>query len=144
MVKYNTAFFASLETMFEILLKRFGKKIALTIFKEFMELNLTKAYSEILAKRLSGKGNFKKIVGERDKALGLKVEFEDFNEKSFAYRFLTDPFPNLKGLVKPEELDAGYLKFKIFYFLGKNWGYKTTKHFWKGDGQTEHIIYQTS
>ena len=32
------------------------------------------------------------------------------------------------------------LGLKVEYLVGTDWGYKTTKHFWRGDQCTEHVI----
>ena len=55
---------------------------------------------------------------------------------------LDDPFPNLKGHVDPQKLDASYMNFKLKYLLGDDWEYKMTKHLWNGNDCIEHYIYK--
>ena len=83
--------------------------------------------------------DFVRVVGENDRILGLDVEFEIANGK-IIYRFNTDPFPNLKGHVDPTKFDDAYMKFKVEYILGEDWKYTTTKHLWRGNPFTEHVI----
>lgn len=139
MKEYNAAFFGLYENVFLVLKQAFGEERALGLFRKIMEKGLKKAYDT------SGfeKGNpqdFVRVVGERDINVGLRVEFPEITEDRVVYQFHTDPFPNLKEHVDPERLDDTYMAFKVRYLLGENWKYKTTKHIWKGDKFTEHVI----
>ena len=78
----------------------------------------------------------------RDESVGLKVSFPTVEEDKIVYRFLTDPFPNLKNAVEAEKLDATYMAFKVSHLLGQGWSYKSTKHLWKNDMFTEHMIFR--
>lgn len=137
---YNSAFFKSVENSFLIISEWYGKEHALKFVSALMERSLGPAYVGMGAKELSGDSEFKRCVGERDASVGLKISFQDIDKDSFAYRFHTDPFPGLKGKVDPYELDATYMRFKVNFFLGPKWSYSTTKHLWKGDDCTEHMI----
>ncbi|MDP3742541.1 MAG: hypothetical protein Q8R15_04460 [Candidatus Micrarchaeota archaeon] len=141
MKPYNKAFFGALEGAFQILKRRYGTKATLKIMEELMERNLGAAYRAMKVKEKCAEV-FKRVVGERDKAVGLRVSFHDL-PNGFAYRFHTDPFPNLRGKVKHEALDATYLNFKMRSLLGKDWRYRTTKHLWKGHAYTEHVFERT-
>ena len=138
MVEYNAAFFSTHESYFLILKKICGEKIALDIFRLVMEKNLKKAYDTMCFKRGIPK-EFVRVVSERDKSVGLKVTLKIVDD-GIIYRFHTDPFPNLRGKVSAGRLDDTYMAFKVSYLLGKSWSYKTTKHLWKGDSYTEHVI----
>ncbi|MEW6295078.1 MAG: hypothetical protein AB1467_02140 [Candidatus Diapherotrites archaeon] len=139
MVKYNGAFFGLYENLFLVIKKECGEKKALKLFTKIMVKGLKKAYDKMGFKK--GKPeDFVKVVGARDKGVGLKVRFPKITQKEIVYQFYTDPFPNLKGKVSPEKLDAAYMQFKVNYLLGNNWQYKTRKHIWKGDNCTEHLI----
>lgn len=138
MNQYNAAFFGLYENVFLTLKEKLGENEALSIFNELMYKGLSKSYGKI-----AQKGNveeFKKLVGERDNMVGLKVSFDDVTPNSITYRFHDDPFPNLKGHVDFEKLVATFIPFKIAYILGDDWTYKTTKHLWNGDEYTEHVI----
>jgi len=137
--KYNAAFFGSIETAFKILKQKYGKRAALEFLSELMKRNLSKAYAAMGAKRNGGPTEYKRVVGARDAAVGLKVSFRNL-PSGFTYRFHTDPFPGLRGEVAPEELDRTYMEFKRDYLLGPAWSYKTTKHLWRGDAFTEHVF----
>jgi len=137
--KYNAAFFGCVETAFKIMKEKHGRRAALGFLTELMKRNLSKAYAAMGARRHGGPAEYKRVVGARDAAVGLKVSFKDI-PTGFVYRFHTDPFPNLRGVVKPEELDATYMVFKRGYLLGPKWNYRTTKHIWRGDKFTEHVF----
>ena len=138
MREYNAAFFGLFENTFITLVNHYGKQVALNIFQEIMEIGLEKAYGNNFVK---GKvGEFVRIVGERDKSVGLHVEFPEVTDKKIVYQFYDDPFPCLRNHVDFQELDATYLNFKIKILLGSGWHYKTTKHLWLGDAYTEHVI----
>jgi hypothetical protein len=137
-MEYNAAFFGAHEAYFLILKEMEGEEFALEAITKVMRHNLGKAYSS-MGFRKGDPHEFARIVGERDKSVGLHVEFI-ISENKIIYQFHTDPFPGLKGHVSPEKLDATYMKFKISFLLGSGWHYRTTKHIWKGDSFTEHII----
>ena len=137
-MKYNASFFGCHEAYFLILKELKGERFALDAIRRVMKRNLSKAYTS------SGfiKGDpksFAKVVGKRDASVGLVVKFPVVSESKIVYQFHTDPFPGLKGHVAAEKLDAIYMKFKVAFLLG-DWTYRTTKHLWKGDKYTEHII----
>ena len=139
MKDYNKAFFGLYENTFLVLKQNFGEEKALELFRQIIEKGLKKAYDEMSFK----KGNphdFARVVSERDKNVGLHIEFPIITENKIVYRFYTDPFPNLKGHIDPNKLYNTYMAFKVRYLLGKNWNYKTTKHIWSGNDFTEHII----
>ena len=83
---------------------------------------------------------FARIVALHDNIVGLRIGYPKISENEIIYQIQDDPFPNLKGLVDPEKLDASYMNFKLKYLLGDDWEYKMTKHFWYGDNCIEHII----
>jgi hypothetical protein len=136
---YNAAFFGLFENVFKLLNIEYGEDKALSHFSKLMEMGLSKSYGKdfIYGEPME----FKRIVSERDKLVGLHVEFPVISKNKIIYQFFDDPFPNLKGLVEAEKLDKCYLSFKINYLLGKEWMYKTNKHLWNGDAYTEHEIY---
>jgi len=139
MKEYNAAFFGLYENVFIILKENLGEERTLDLFRQVMERGLKKAYDN------SGfaKGDpqdFARVVGERDKNVGLHVEFPEVTKDRVVYQFHTDPFPNLKGSVESEKLDGTYMAFKVRYLLGEDWAYKTTKHLWNGGQFTEHVI----
>ena len=138
---YNKPFFRLYENTFLTLKERFGEEQALDIFRAIMEKGLKEAYDT------SGfeKGNprdFARVVGERDKSVGLTVSFPVVEENRIIYRFHTDPFPGLRGKISPEKLDDTYMSFKVRYLLGEEWSYKNTKHLWRGDPYTEFVIFR--
>ncbi len=138
-MEYDAAFFGLYENLFIVLKEEFGIKRALVLVSKLMAKTLKKAYD---AERFS-KGNekdFARVAGKRDSSVGLKVKFPVVKKGTVIYRFFTDPFPNLRGKVSASELDTAYMRFKTSYLLGKGWKYRTTKHLWKGDRYTEHII----
>lgn len=132
MREYNAAFFGLYENLFIILKENFGEERALDLFRQIMEKGLKKAYDASGFKRGSPK-DFVRVVGERDRNLGLHVEFPKITENKIVYRLYTDPFPGLKGQVEHKKLDDTYMNFKVKYLLGEEWTYKTTKHLWDGD-----------
>ena len=137
-IPYNTAFFGLFENVFIVLRKYFKEEKTLIFFKEIMEKGLASAYGNKFKKGSSSE--FVRLVGERDENVGLKIEFPVVKENKIIYRFITDPFPNLKGLVSKYKLDSTYMDFKVNTILGKNWNYITTRHLWEGDDFTEHVI----
>jgi hypothetical protein len=138
-MEYNAAFFGTHEAYFLMLKEKFGEEKALEILRLVMERNLGKAYATMGFKK-GDPHSFASAVGERDKSVGLRIEFPEISEGKIVYRFLTDPFPGLKGHVDPHKLDDTFMRFKVSFLLGPDWHYRTTKHIWKGDAFTEHII----
>lgn len=139
MKEYNAAFFGLYEKLFIILKENFGEEKALDLFRQIMEKGLKKAYDASGFERGNSQ-DFVRVVGERDRNVGLRVEFPEITENKIVYQFHVDPFPNLKSQVEYGKLDDTYMAFKIRYLLGESWTYKTTKHLWGGDEFTEHII----
>lgn len=134
----NEAFFAAHTSWFLAAKEQFGEESALGMLRAVMEKGLGEAYGSGFEK--GSPQEFVRLVGERDKSLGLRVEFPEIGESRIVYRFLDDPFPGLKGQVAPEKLDATYMDFKVDHILGEGWSWRTTKHLWKGDECTEHVI----
>lgn len=138
---YNSAFFNLYTTTFLTLKKELSQEKSLELLTKIFSTNLKSAYDQSSWQRGSP-NDFAKVVGARDQAVGLKVSFPTLEEDQIIYQFHTDPFPNLKNQVEPEIFDRTYLQFKIDYLLGDGWNYQTTKHFWKGDSYTEHLIFK--
>ena len=138
MKEYNQPFFKLLENTFIILSENFKPDDSLKIFTKIMEKGLRSSYGEITKK--GDVNNFIKLVGERDKNVGLQVEFSILNENQFLYRFISDPMPGLKEYVESKILDSTYMDFKVRHILGNEWSYSTNKHIWHGDKYTEHLI----
>ena len=139
MKEYNTAFFTLYENFFLILKEDLGEDNALELLGKVMERGLGRAYDSMGFQRGSPQ-DFARVIKARDESVGLHVEFPEIGESRIAYRFHTDPFPNLKDRVEPEKLDRIYMAFKVSHLLGEGWSYSTTKHRWKGDALTEHVI----
>lgn len=137
--KYNAAFFTLYANLFKVLKEEFGEEKALEIFTKIMERGLKSAYDSMGFQRGNTK-DFARVLKARDESVGLEVSFPTITENKVIYRFNTDPFPMLKGIVDAGKLDATYMRFKVNYLLGNEWGYKTTKHIWRGDDFTEHAI----
>ena len=112
---------------------------ALELFRQIMEKGLKNAYDASGFKE-GDPQDFVRVVKERDKNVGLHVEFPEVAENKIVYRLYTDPFPNLKGYTNHEKLDDTYMSFKVGYLLGPDWDYETTKHIWDGDDFTEFVI----
>ena len=138
-MKYNAAFFGCHEAYFLILKGLKGGEFALDAIRRVMERNLGKAYTSSGFTKGDPK-SFAKVVSKRDASVGLVVKFPVVSENKIVYQFHTDPFSGLKGCVAAEKLDATYMKFKVDFLLGSDWTYHTTKHLWKGDPYTEHVI----
>lgn len=136
---YNAAFFGAHENYFLVNKTLHGEVSALEAMRRVMEIALGKAYEQMGFKKGSPE-DFARVVGERDKSVGLHVEFPVVSENKIVYRFLTDPFPNLKGHVDAHKLDETYMKFKVEFLLGREWKYETTSHLWSGGRFTEHVI----
>ena len=138
MPEYNAAFFNGLTSVVLTLKKKYGEDEAIDVMREVFSSRLKDVYDKLGFTKGSAE-DFVRVVAENDRMLGLEVELKIENGK-IIYRFKTDPFPNLKGHVDPAKFDDAYLGFKVEYLLGTDWGYKTTKHFWRGDQCTEHVI----
>ena len=136
---YNAAFFGTHEAYFLALKELKGEDFALNTMRHVMERNLGAAYRK-MGFVVGNSHDFARVVGERDESVGLHVEFPVVTDEKIVYQFHTDPFPNLKGHVTPEKLDATYMKFKVSFLLGSEWSYKTTQHIWNDAPYTEHII----
>lgn len=139
---YNKPFFSLYENIFLELTERFGQTVSLDIFASLMKKGLGSAYGDDYTK--GDPNEFVRLVGERDKLVGLDVRFPLIEKEQFIYQFHTDPFPNLKGKVASEQLDRTYMDFKVKTLLGDNWTYQTTQHLWDGAPYTEHQIIQMS
>jgi hypothetical protein len=124
--------------MFLVLKEQYGEEEALSLFRKVMERSLKSAYDASGFRKCDTK-SFAKVVGSRDKNVGLKVTF-DVHDNKIVYRFYTDPFPGLKGKVDHNKLDDAYMHFKVDYLLGSGWHYRNTKHIWDGDKFTEFVI----
>ncbi|UCC91874.1 MAG: hypothetical protein JSV39_01215 [Candidatus Aenigmatarchaeota archaeon] len=138
MTEYNEPFFRLYENLFLVLKQDLGKRKALKLFRKVMEKGLKEAFDSMGFQ----KGNpqdFARIIGERESSLGLDTRFPEVSENKIVYQFHRDPIPNLKGHVDNQKIDKTYMKFKVRYLLGKDWGYRTTKHIWYGDKFTEHV-----
>lgn len=137
---YNKAMFSLYEQVFILYKRRYGEEAALDFFRKLFSVVLRKSYDSVEPPFTRGNPeDFARLVGERDKDVGLKVSFQ-VDDNKIIYRFHTDPFPGLRGEVEPEKMDATYMIFKVFYLLGEDWSYRTTKHLWKGDEVTEHVV----
>ncbi len=136
---YDAAFFSCHEAYFLVLKEMNGEAEALAAMRRVMERNLGRAYNDMEFEKGNSK-DFVRVVGERDASVGLVVEFPVVSDKKIIYRFHTDPFPNLKGIVAPGKIDATYMKFKLVFLLGEHWIYRNTKHLWKNDPFTEFVI----
>ncbi|MBI4163280.1 MAG: hypothetical protein HY512_00330 [Candidatus Aenigmarchaeota archaeon] len=142
MPEYNAAFFNGLTAVVIALKKRYGEAEAIDVMREVFSSRLKAVYDKLGFVKGSTE-DFVRAVGENDRMLGLKVEFK-IEQNKIIYRFHTDPFPLLKGQIDPTKFDDAYLRFKVEYILGNEWKYTTTKHFWRGDPFTEHVIERTS
>lgn len=141
MAERNDAFFNLYQITFLVNKERHGEEEALTLMSKYLEAGLKKSYDS--AEPPFQKGNpqdFARVVKARDEGVGLRVEFPAITDNRIVYQFHTDPFPDLKGEVEAGKLDATYMAFKVSYLLGEGWSYTTTKHKWKGNEFTEHVI----
>jgi hypothetical protein len=139
MKEYNAAFFTLYENFFLILKENLGEEKTLELLGKVLERGLGRSYDSMGFQKGSPQ-DFARVIKARDEGVGLHVEFPEIGENRIIYRFHTDPFPNLKGQVDPGKLDATYMAFKVRYLLGEGWSYSTTKHLWRGDSFTEHVI----
>ena len=139
MSEYNAAFFGLYENTFLTLKEERGEDEALRLLEKIISCRLKVTYDKSGFSRGSAR-DFARVVGERDASVGLHIEFPTVEEGLLVYQFHNDPFPNLRGHVAPEKLDKTYMKFKVGYLLGEDWGYETPKHLWRGDRFTEHVI----
>ncbi len=138
----NEAFFRAHERWFIQVKERYGEADALACMRSVMEYNLGNAYGDGFAK--GNPQDFARVVGERDASVGLTVKFPVISDNKIVYQFHTDPFPELRGHVSAENLDATYMKLKVHHLMGDGWSYTTTKHIWHGDDCTEHVIEKIS
>ncbi len=142
MPEYNAAFYNGLTTVVLALKRRYGEAEAIDVMHEVFSSRLKDVYDKLGFVKGSVQ-DFVRVVGANDEMLGLVVEFKIENEK-IIHRFHTDPFPLLKGHVNPTKFDDSYIRFKVEYVLGQEWKYTTTKHIWRGDQFTEHVIERKS
>ena len=94
MKEYNAAFFGLFENVFLTLKKHFNEDTALDLFRELMEKGLSKAYGDNIIK--GNTKEFVNLVGERDKNVGLHVEFPVVEEDTLVYEFKTGPYNGQK------------------------------------------------
>lgn len=139
---YNTAFFGLYENFLKVMIDEIGLDQALIIFTKTMEMGLKKSY-DLYGFTKGNPKSFSHVIKERDNFVGIDVAFPEISENKIVYRFHTDPFPNLKGIIDHSLLDKTYLSFKINYLLGHRWVYNTTKHIWLGDSYSEHVIVRS-
>jgi len=139
---YNAPFFGLFENIFKLIKDDFGEEKAIEYFSKLMAVGLSKSYGSNFEK--GDPNSFKNLVSERDLAVGLRVEFPIVSENEIVYRFLDDPFPNLRGLIKYDSLESCYMQFKVDYLLGDNWTYTTEMHIWDGDEYIQHRITKNS
>ncbi|MBI4182153.1 MAG: hypothetical protein HY520_04265 [Candidatus Aenigmarchaeota archaeon] len=135
----NAPFFTFAEQTFLTLREGLGEDRALAFLRAIFARGLGAAYDRAGFQRGSTQ-DFARVVGERDGALGLAVSFPVVTPDKLVYRFHTDPFPGLRGQVAPERLDATYLPFKVQHLLEPGWTWETTRHLWRGDPCTEHVL----
>jgi hypothetical protein len=136
----NEPFFDLYENIFKLLKEKYGMDKTLELMYELFSASLAQSYGTNFKK--GDPHDFARIVGLHDNIVGLRVNFPKITDDLIIYQIQDDPFPNLKGLVDPEKLDASYMNFKLKYLLGDDWAYKMTKHFWWGDDCIEHRIYK--
>ncbi len=136
---YNAAMFGLYENLFLVLKNKLGERKAVDLFRTIITAGLKKSYDANSFEKGNPK-SFAQTVKKRDESVGVEVKFPIVTDRKIVYQFWTDPFPNLKGKVDPHTLDDTYMHFKVSYLLGDNWTYNTTKHFWRGDACTEHVI----
>lgn len=137
-MNYNAAFFGLFENVFKLTREEKGEDEALRFFSKLMKKGLSSSYGDDFEK--GDAKEFVRLVGDRDRVVGLHVEFPVIEQDRIIYQFHDDPFPNLKGLVEHGKLDNCYMGFKVGHLLGNDWSYSTTKHFWDGSSYTEHVI----
>jgi hypothetical protein len=135
---YNAAFFGLYENWFKTIKKEFGENEALRLFRTVMEEGLSQAYGSDFDK--GSTKEFVRLVGERDQNVGLEVSFPMVEQDKLIYRFHTDPFPHLKGVVDSHRLDDTYIRFKVNFILGQQWHYENVCHIWSGASYTEFLI----
>ena len=93
----NEAFFNLYESFFLAIKKELGEEKALELFTRVMCSGLKAAYDASGFTRGSI-DDFVRVITERDNGVGLRVELTPSDNK-IIYRFLDDPFPNLKNQV---------------------------------------------
>lgn len=138
-IKVITAgFFHWMNTAFE--LASLSGKGGIREWQKAMKEALIVGYVKCGAKPNSGQEAFVRFVSERDRALGLPVEFKKI-KNGFIYRFYRCPFIQLKERYKDcKELSTnGYLKAKRDFFIPE-YRCRTTKTIWEGAPYCEHIF----
>jgi hypothetical protein len=138
MTGYNAPFFNALSCVFLTYRRMHGEEEALRFIHEVFSQRLGPVYDS-WGFRKGDEQDFARVVGRNDKLLGLAVSL-DIQPQRIIYRFHTDPFPLLKGLVDAARFDRTYLDFKVSHLLGADWSYTTPHHLWKGEPYTEHVI----
>lgn len=107
-----------------------NERSALKYFSASMEKGLSEAFKEFSAKRLGGKEEFIRSVGNIDTSLGLKVEFQDTDKDHFHYIIHTNPFPKLVHMsVDVSLFSISEIGPKVNYFLGPQWTWTINEHF---------------
>jgi hypothetical protein len=141
MAERNVAFFTFCQNMFLNLKNnpKVGEERALKLIGETLEMGLKESY-DAMGFHKGNPQDFARVIRARDESVGLVVDFPLVTDDRIVYRFHTDPFPKLKDKVDPGKLDATYMAFKVRYLLGEVWSYTTSKHLWRGDDFTEHVI----
>jgi hypothetical protein len=136
---YNAAFFGLYEKAYLLYRELHGEEAALKFMRTLFERALGPAYTAMGFTKGNVK-DFCRVVSERDAGVGLKVCFSEVSEAKIVYEFHSDPFPGLKGMVDPKELDDTYLRFKINFLLGPGWSYSTPQHLWNGAPCSRHVL----
>ena len=142
---YNRAFFGFVTSTFRVLKRRYGEDEALARMGEIFADRLGPVYDKMKFKK-DDVYDFRRCVEVNDQRLGLQVTFPEVTRDRIVYRFLTDPFPDLKGEVDPRRFDATYMSFKVSHLLGDDWEFETTRHMWDATWEedetrfTEHVI----
>ena len=85
MNNYNAAFFGLFENVFKLLKEEYGEEKALEHFTTLMERGLSKSYGSDFKK--GDPKEFERLVAERDRLVGLRVEFPKMSEDEFIYQF---------------------------------------------------------
>ena len=85
MTTYNAAFFGLFENVFKLLKQEYGEERALELFSELMTMGLSKSYGNDFKK--GDLVAFERMVGERDRMVGLKVEFTRNSANELIYQF---------------------------------------------------------
>lgn len=137
----NIAFFAYVENSFIVAKEMFGAEKAIKLMRLSLEKGLKSAYDQMNFKK-GDPLEFVRCTKARDEAVGLRVEYQ-IKDGVITYKFLDDPFPNLKNIMTAEQVVSTYMPFKVSYLLGNEWSYEITKHLWKGDDRIEFIVEES-